>query len=590
MARTRERDPAPQSNGAAGADRPSAAAASDEGATREGTTAGALDLLLTEAGMPLSERFIPGREALKLGAALARRPRTVARRGRELVGELGRIALGRSERGPLRGDRRFKDPAWSDNWALHRLLQAYLMLGDSAERLIGDAELEWSDDEKLRFLASQFLDALAPTNFPLFNPEVLKGTIDAGGMNFVRGMRNLIRDLRRPTHLPANVDANKFKVGENLALSRGAVVLRDERFELIQYEPTTNEVRTTPLLIVPPMVNRFYIMDLAPRRSLIEYFVGRGQQVFSLSWRNPTEKHRDWNLDDYAAAVLDALDAVESITDVDRTNVVGNCAGGLLSASVTAHLANVGELERVASLTLGVCVIDNEQANVVNAWVGPRAVKLAKAASARKGYLDGSELASVFLWLRPNDLIWPYLVNNWMLGKEPPAFDLLYWNADVTRMPAALHAQFIDIAAENRAREPGGVTVLGAPIDFSRVTVDSYLVAGIADHIAPWQNCYRTTQLLGGTKRFVLSTSGHIAAIVNPPGNDRATFRTAEEQTPADPEEWLAASSVNRGTWWTDWDAWLEKHSDALKSAPKRLGNRRFPPVASAPGEYVHEP
>jgi polyhydroxyalkanoate synthase subunit PhaC len=587
MAEVRERESGEQQGPAAGAG--GASPPQDGSADGHGMGAAALDLLLTEAGTSLPQRFIPGRESIKLAARLARRPRTVLRRSTELGGELGRIMLGRSDREPPRADRRFKDPAWSANWLLHRLLQSYLAIGDSAVAVIGDAELDWNDDQKLRFIASNLLDALAPSNSPVLNPEVLKATIDTGGANFVRGAQNLLRDLTRPPRLPANVDRRKFKVGENLALTAGAVVLKDERFELIQYEPATSEVRSTPLLIVPPMVNKFYIMDLAPGKSVIEYFLGRGQQVFSLSWRNPREAHRGWGLDEYAAAVLDALDAVQSITGVEQTNLIGNCAGGLLASTVAAHLADVGELERLASLTLGVCVIDNEHSNVVNAWVGPRGVKLAKAASARKGYLDGNDLASVFLWLRPNDLIWPYVVNNWMLGEDPPAFDILYWNADVTRMPAALHSQFIDIAAENRARQPGGITVLGSPVDLSQITVDSYLVAGIADHIAPWQNCYRTTQLLGGTKRFVLSTSGHIAAIVNPPGNERATFRTCDEQAPPDAETWFQSAGVNKGTWWTDWDTWLAKRSGALKPAPRKLGNRRYPPVGAAPGEYVHE-
>jgi polyhydroxyalkanoate synthase len=396
--------------------------------------------------------------------------------------------------------------------------------------------------------------------------------------------------MREPPRLPANVDVSKFAVGRNLALSPGAVVLRDERFELIQYQPATPEVREVPILLVPPMINKFYIMDLAPGHSQIEYLVQRGQEVFAISWRNPRAENRDWGLDAYAEAVLEAFEAVLNISGCDRAHILGYCAGGLVTAATISHLAAVGRLDQAASVTLGVCVIDNEHSNVMTTFATEQVKNVALAASARKGYLDGRDLASIFLWLRPNDLIWPYVVSNWLLGKEPPAFDILYWNADTTRMPAALHRDFLEIATENSMRRPGGVTVLGSPVDLGTVTVDSYVVAGAADHISPWQNCYRTTQLLGGRTRFVLSTSGHIAAIVNPPGNKRATYRTADEQTPPDGAQWEALATTSPGTWWTDWDDWLAERSGGMRPAPERLGNRRHKLVGAAPGEYVLEP
>ena len=554
-----------------------------------GPDAAALDMLLTEAGQSAFTRFIPGLEAVRLAGGLARRPRAVWRRGSNLAGELGRVAVGRSGREPERGDRRFIDPGWSENPLLRRLLQTYLSAGQTITDLIDDADLDWADDRKAHFVADNLVDALAPTNFPLTNPEVMKRIVESGGLHFVKGARQFARDVRRPPRLPANVDADHFTLGQNIALSPGAVVLRDERFEMIQYAPTTSEVREVPLLIVPPMINKFYITDLAPGRSLVEYLVGRGQQVFSISWRNPDENHRDWGLDAYAAAVLDAIDAIADVTGQERVHVIGNCAGGMLASTVASHLQQSGEQDRLASLTLGVCVIDNERSNVVNALISRRSAKLAIHASSRKGYLDGRDLASVFLWLRPNDLIWPYVINNWLLGKEPPAFDILYWNADTTRLPAALHREFIEIATENALRHPGAVTVLGSPVDLSQITVDSYLVAGIADHITPWQNCYRTTQLLGGTRRFVLSTSGHIAAIVNPPGNKRASYRTADTLTPPSADDWMSSSTTHEGTWWDDWHAWLAQRSGDLRPARERLGSRRFKVAGQAPGEYARE-
>jgi polyhydroxyalkanoate synthase len=365
------------------------------------------------------------------------------------------------------------------------------------------------------------------------------------------------------------------------------VVLRDDRFELIQYQTNSAEIREVPLLIVPPMINKFYIVDLAPGRSMVEFLVGRKQQVFTISWRSPDERHRDWGLDSYADAVMDALDAIADITQVPRTHVIGNCAGGMLTSTVASRLADIGELDRLASITLGVCVIDNERSNVMNAFATERTAKLAALASSRKGYLDGRDLGSVFLWLRPNDLIWPYVINNWLMGKDPPAFDILYWNADTTRMPAALHREFLTIATENSLREPGAVTVLGSPVDLSRITTDAYLVAGISDHITPWQNCYRTTQLLGGTKRFVLSNSGHIAAIVNPPGSKRSSYRTADALPPPSAEEWLSHATINEGTWWEDWDVWLAEHAGNTRAAPEALGSGKYTVLGDAPGEYV---
>ena len=550
----------------------------------------ALDLLLTEAGLDTRERFLPGRETVRLLTGLARRPGRVVRRGSALTGQLAKVVAGRSDLKLPRGDRRFLDPAWSDSWLYRRLLQAYLAMDETVDGVIGDAELDWADDRKMRFIAQNVVDALAPTNAPLVNPEVLKGAIDAGGLNFARGARQFARDMREPPRLPANVDASEFVVGRDIGLTPGAVVLRDERFELIQYRPATSDVREVPILLVPPMINKFYIMDLAPGRSHIEHLVAQGQQVFAISWRNPGAEHRDWGLDAYADAVGEAFDAVLDISGCDRAHILGLCAGGLVTAATISHLAAVGRLDQAASLTLGVCVVDNEHSSVVGALATERVKNLAAAVSAEKGYLDGRDLASVFLWLRPNDLIWPYVVNNWLLGRKPPAFDILYWNADTTRMPAALHRDFLDISTTNAMSRPGGATVLGSPVDLSAITVDCYVVAGAADHISPWQSCYRTTQLLGGRTRFVLSTSGHIAAIVNPPGNKRATYRTAGEQTPPDPARWEELATTTQGTWWTDWDAWLAERSGEMRAAPARLGNGRHRLVGAAPGEYVLQP
>jgi polyhydroxyalkanoate synthase len=392
--------------------------------------------------------------------------------------------------------------------------------------------------------------------------------------------------MAKPPRIPSMVDTSAFEVGKDLAVTPGAVVLRTPVFELLQYEPATPKVRETPLLVTPPMINKYYVTDLAPDRSMIEYAVKHGQQVFAISWRNPGADQADWSLDTYAQAVVDALDAVEEITGSPKTHTLGLCAGGIVLSCVVAHLAQEGQGDRIAGLTLGVCVLDNERAGTASAFVDPGTAALAVADSARKGYLDGRGLAGVFAWLRPNDLIWNYWVNNYLLGKDPPAFDVLYWNADTTNMPAGLHRDFMRLSIENTLPKPGGVTVLGTPVDLSAIEMDSYVVSGIADHITPWQAGYRTTQLLGSSPRYVLSTSGHIAAMVNPPGNEKSSYQVHTENPPT-AEEWLEGAAKLKGTWWDDWVQWLGERSGEEKRAPRKLGDKAHEPLDAAPGTYV---
>jgi polyhydroxyalkanoate synthase len=554
---------------------------------------GALESLLTDAaGGSTARRWLPGRGGIEVAARLAVRPDRVIRRGGGLAAELARVAVGRSEVAPEKGDRRFTDPAWQGNPLFRRLAQTYLATGATVDGVIQDADASWKAERRVRFAASNVVDALAPSNFPLLNPAVLKATLDTGGSNFVSGAGHFVRDMRKPPRVPSMVDKSAFDVGESLALTPGEVVLRTEVFELIQYAPQTKMVRDRPLLIVPPMINKFYIVDLAPDRSMIEYLVREGQPVFVMSWRNPDESHAEWNLDSYAGAVLEGLEAAESISGADKVHILGLCAGGITASCAVAHLADIGEQDRIAGLTLGVTVLDNHHAGMTGALVDHATAAAATAESARKGYLDGRALAGVFAWLRPNDLIWNYWVNNYLLGKNPPAFDVLYWNADTTRMPAGLHRDFMRLSLDNSIVHPGELTVLGTPVDLGAITVDSYLVAGIADHIVPWQNAYRTTQLFGSDPRFILSTSGHIAALVNPPGNEKASFQvSADGVNPETADEFLERASKHRGTWWVDWSAWLGERSGEERRAPKMLGgkDKRYTPLGPAPGTYVLE-
>jgi polyhydroxyalkanoate synthase subunit PhaC len=558
----------------------------DTGRFDDADAASALDLLLSDAALGVARRFLPSSSTLRFAAGLARRPRTVARRGASLASELASIAAGRSAIAPGRKDRRFADPAWASNPLLRGTVQAYLAWAGTVESLLADADLGWRDNERMRFVLSNLIDAASPSNNPLVNPSSWKAAIDSGGLSTLRGLRSLASDLAAPPRVPAMVAPDAFEVGRDLAVTPGAVVARSDIAELIQYEPVTDAVHRFPLLIVPPMINKFYITDLAPGRSMVEYLVGQGHQVFVLSWRNPDARHRDWDLDSYGGAVVEALGALRAICEVPQASVCALCSGGIASAMVAAHLSTTGKLGELATLCLGVTVLDQAQAGTASAMIDRRTASLAMAASRSRGYLDGRSLAEVFAWLRPNDLIWNYWVNNYLQGQTPPPFDILYWNADTTRLPAAVHRDFIEIALANALTKPGEATMLGSPVDLSKVDVDSYLVAGIADHLCPWQSCYRSTQLLGGTSRFVLSTSGHIASMVNPPTNPKATFQTGPDN-PSDPRTWLRAAQTVPGSWWPNYSAWLAERSGGQKDRPPGLGGAGFAPLESAPGTYV---
>jgi len=564
--------------------------------TRAAATAGdpaeaaaPLDMLLADGAFGPLHRLLPGGPGLRWGVELARRPRSVLRRVGDLGRELRRITLGRCELAPDARDRRFADGAWRTNPLLRRVVQGYLAAGGTTRALLADAELGWRDRTRLEFAVDNALAALAPSNNPLVNPVAWKALIDTGGASAVRGLRNLLNDLGTPPRVPTMVRPDAFAVGTDLAVTPGAVVLRTPVYELIQYTPQTPTVRTRPLLIVPPVINKYYITDIAPGRSLVEYLVQGGQQVFMISWRNPDARHRDWGLDRYGEAILEALDTVLGVTEADAASVLGLCSGGTLLSMALSTLAARGELsEQVAGFALAVCVLDQARAGTAGALLDGRAAQAATALSQARGYLDGRVLAEVFAWLRPDDLIWNYWVNNYLQGRDPAPFDILFWNADTTRMPARLHREFLDLAVRNALVEPGACSMLGAPVDLSAITVDGYVVAGVADHISPWQSCYRSARLFGGEIRFVLSTSGHIAAIVNPPDNRKAAHQLCDDVS-AEPEQWRRTTAPTAGAWWPDHLAWLGARSGPQREAPAQLGGPGLPPLDPAPGTYVHD-
>jgi polyhydroxyalkanoate synthase len=528
----------------------------------------------------------PGQAVGALARALAHAP-GLASRGAAFAGELVRVATGSSALAPARGDGRFADPAWRENPFYRRLGQAYLALEQAVTELVESAEVDWRTVARAQFAAGILTSALAPTNTLLGNPTAVKHAFDTAGASLIRGARNLLSDARTNRGMPRQVDTRPFRLGENMGATPGAVVFRNEVVEVIQYTPTTPRVRAVPLLVVWSLINRHYILDLAPGRSFVEYAVSQGIPVFVTSWRNPTRDHANWDLDTYAAALLEAMDAVRDISGSEQIGTLGLCAGGQLLAATLAVLAARGD-DRVAYTCFGVSQIDMSVPNVAGMVLARPVLGLARFGTMFSGLVDGRDIASFFSWLRPNDLVWSFWVNNYLMGHDPPAFDILAWNADSTRLPGAVQRQLLEIAEHNLLACPNVLRLLETPVDLSKVTSDSYVVGAETDHLVPWCGAYRTTQLLGGTSTFVLSGGGHIQHLLNPPGNPKARYRTGS-QPGADPDSWLAGTAEHLGTWWENWAGWVHARSGEHRRAPRSLGNRRHRPLEPAPGRYVRE-
>ena len=517
---------------------------------------------------------------------MARNPGVAVQQYFQLLGELARIASGRSELAPAAQDRRFADPAWNESPAYRALAQVYLAWSRALNRFIDEAGMDERDAERARFVVSLLVDAFAPTNSLGGNPAALKKLVDTGGASLARGLENLITDLARNGGLPAQVDARQFAVGKNLATSAGAVVYRSPVMELIQYN-THGQVHQRPLLIAPPQINKFYVFDLSPEKSIVQLALRGGLQIFAISWRNPTREQSHFGLDTYVEALDEAARAMLDITGAEDINVWGSCSGGITTSAFLAHLAARGS-RKVHSATVAVCVLDMAvaQASTAGMFVTPETILAAKSASQLAGVLEGQELARMFAWMRPNDLVWNYWVNNYLLGNTPPAFDVLYWNSDSTRLAAKLHADFLDLVDANPFVRPGVLRVRGTPLDMRRVDLDSYVLAGLTDHITPWQGCYNTARLYGERATFVLSNSGHIQSLLNPPGNPKSLFWTGPVRE-GGPEAWLQKASKQPGSWWPHWLEWIKPRSGELRDAPIALGNEAHPPLDAAPGRYV---
>jgi polyhydroxyalkanoate synthase subunit PhaC len=530
----------------------------------------------------------------QVGAALGRllgrvafEPGVVVTGGLDAARQLLDVARGRNDLAPDPSDKRFADPAWANNPLYRRLLQAYLVERDALFRLLDDVGLDPKSHERARLALSLVTEAAAPTNTLLGNPSALGKAWQTRGQSLVAGLRHFRHDLRHNGGMPSMVDTRPFKVGQNIAVTPGEVIHRSELFELIQYAPAGSRTFRRPLVVIPPQINKYYISDLAPGRSFLEHTVAAGIPYFAISWRNPTPAQRDWNLATYVSACKEAIEVACDVGTSSDANVAGMCAGGITLACLLGHLAATDE-SLVNSATFMVAGLDISSESTVGLLTSTASIEAARARSQRQGVLDGRDLGRMFAWLRPNDLIWNYWVNNYLLGQNPPAFDILYWNADTTNLTAALHSDFLDMLGTNGLAAPGSIDVLGTPIDLGKVRCDAYVVAGATDHIIPWTAAYQTTQLLGGDSEFVLGSSGHIQAIVNPPGNRKSRFLTRPGPPPADPLEWRATATTNEGTWWDHWLRWLGERSGDQRRAPARLGNRRHPPIEAAPGRYVH--
>lgn len=572
--RRRKREPPPQS--------PSNSAAHAAVARIEKEARGLLD-----ASLPLDltpRDFVSGLR--RLGSVLAVDPRLVAKKETQLVGELGRIMLGRSHVRPPPHDPRFRGAAWKTSGYYRRVLQSYLIWRKTLFDILASSRADPADKARARFLLMQLTQALAPTNTPLGNPAFLDRAIKTRGRSLVDGARNFWQDLRHNHQMPRQVDKRAFRVGRDLAITPGAVIHRNEVCEVLQYTPSTAKLHARPLLLVPPQINKYYLVDLAPDKSLVKYAVDQGVPTFLISWRNPTARHAHWNLDTYVGAVLDAIDVVREVADVDALDLVGACAGGLTALAATGYLHATGEGHKVHSQTLLVTAIDTAEPMLLTLFATPATLRAARRYGQRRGVVEGADLARLFSWLRPIDMIWLFFVNNYLLGRRPPSSDMLFWNADSTRLPAGFQRDTLDVYQCNPLMYRRGMKVLGRRIHPQNIRCPSFVVASVKDHLVPWRSAYAATQVLGGETRFLLGDAGHVQTVVSPPRRRAARFFVNGDDA-ADPDAWLDKASARQGSWWPYWLAWATAGAEPRRPAPSGLGSKRYPAGDPAPGRYV---
>ncbi len=519
-------------------------------------------------------------------------PARTMRHAQTMGADMLKIMTGKSDLAPDAKDKRFMDPAWQYNPFFKAGAQYYLAVQKGMRSWLDDLELDELERDRANFISNIIIDSLAPTNSLLGNPTAQKRVIDSGGLSLMKGLKNAYEDMTKNKGMVSQVDKTPFKLGENIAASKGHVVLRTEMMELIHYAPTTEEVYATPQLIIPPQINKAYINDLSPEKSVVRYLTGHGVQMFLISWRNPTKEQGHWDMADYIAACREAMDAVAAITKSKTVNVCAGCSGGQTAAMLASKLAADGDA-KLGALTLMVCVLHPQQTDIeAGSLVTENGMQLARQRAAKQGVIKGDDLARGFAWLRPNDLIWNYVINNYLLGEDPPAFDVLFWNADATNLSAALMGDFLTIFETLAFTKKGEVEMVDHKIDLSKVDNDLFILGGVTDHITPWKATYRSTQLFGSSDvTYVLSHSGHMQAILNPPGNPKARYYLQKKDgpLPETADEWQAGAEEIAGSWWPYWIEWLQARSGAKKKAPKSLGNARYKPLDPAPGQYVLE-
>jgi polyhydroxyalkanoate synthase subunit PhaC len=519
--------------------------------------------------------------------SLGKHPATLARQYAATTVDHCSAALGLGPE-PQRGDRRFSDPAWTENPFYRRLLGTYLATARWNRSLLEDAPIDDETREKARVVVNFLIEAVAPTNQFATNPAAIKRAFDTGGMSLLRGAFNLWRDLFDNHGMPAQADRSAFELGRDIAATPGAVVHRNEILELIQFAPATPTVYETPILLCPSQVNRYYWSDLSSGRSLIKYMVSRGHRMFAMSWRNPTADFGCWGFDAYLEGYLEAIDVVKEISGVDALHVAGGCGGGVLTAMLLAHQRAIGEQLPPTATYFVTAFIADEPSSPMQVFMGDDSRRQAAPPLHRqKPVIEGHELQLAFALLRPNEGIWNFYVNNYLLGLDPPAFDILYWNSFPTRLPIALQQEMVEVFSSRGLATPSAMSALGTPVDLSSVAVESFYTAGLTDHICPWQDCYRSAKAFGGPGEFVLARSGHLGALVAPPGG-RAEFRHAPTDA-ADPGSWLDGAMPVAGSWWEHWSTWLGARSGPLRRVGNQLGSDNHRVLESAPGTYVRE-
>ena len=519
-------------------------------------------------------------------------PARLMRHSQAMGSEMVKIMTGSSELKPHPKDRRFMDPAWQYNPFMRAGAQYYLAVQKGMADWLDDLELDELERDRARFISNIIIDSIAPTNTLAGNPTAQKRAIDSGGLSLIKGLKNAYRDITENKGMVSQVDKRPFELGENIAASPGAVVHRTEMFELVQYTPSTEEVYAVPALTIPPQINKMYINDLSPEKSVVKYLVDNGMQTFVISWKNPTREQGSWDMADYVRSCREAMEVTAKITGSDKVNVSAGCSGGQTAAMLASKMAADGD-DLLGSLTLMVCVLHPKQNDIeAGSLISENGLTLARRRADKAGVIKGDDLARGFAWLRPNDLIWNYVVNNYLLGEDPPAFDVLYWNADATNLSGSLMGDFLTIYETLAFTKKGDVEMVDHKVDLSKVDADLFILGGVTDHITPWRATYRSTQLFGSKDvTYVLSQSGHMQAILNPPGNPKAKYFVQKKKgkLPATAEQWLEGTEEVAGSWWPFWMQWLQKRSGKKVAAPKRLGSKDFPEREPAPGLYVRE-